>query len=95
MILKQYFIIIFTMVFLSLPSAFAEGITKHDGVIGDDCGQCAEMCKEPEGESIKSLNQWICQQCLSLCQNKNLGSGDNFEYEDEYEVQPCPAKPIT
>ncbi len=76
-------------------NAFAEGITKHDGVIGDDCGQCAEMCKEPEGESIKSLNQWICQQCLSLCQNKNLGSGDNFEYEDEYEVQPCPAKPIT
>jgi len=96
MISKQYFIITFAILFLYIPSTFAEGVTVDDGVIGDDCGQCAEMCQEPtDGESVQSLNNWICQQCLSLCQNKNIEPEDNFEYEDDYEVQPCPAKPIT
>lgn len=82
---------------LTYPTnAFAEGLSIDDGVIGDDCGQCTEMCQEPtDGESVQSLNNWICQQCLSLCQNKNIEPEDNFEYEDDYEVQPCPAKPIT
>ena len=56
-----------------------------------DCSQCHELCKkQPDGESIQSLDNWICQQCLSLCLKKSFKP----EEPEEFIPSPCPAKPI-
>ena len=88
-------IIIAGLFMLTCPvNTYAAGLQiNEDDAIGNDCAQCDEMCAEPtEGESIRSLNNWLCQQCLKLCQDQNTETENNFE---EYEIQPCPAKPVT
>lgn len=53
-----------------------------------DCTQrCIELCRAPiDGESIKSLSLWVCQQCLTLCQQQG-------EPPEEKTLKGCHPKP--
>ncbi len=63
-------VLIFT---LSLPvDAFADEAQVGEHAGKTDCSQCDKMCEESvDGESLESLNNWICKQCLELCEEQN------------------------
>jgi len=95
MFIKQYLTPALCAVILmhALP-VYASGIRVSDTeTVTITCSECDEICADGvEGESIKSLNDWVCQQCLKLCQSKQHEQSDSFK---GHTVQPCPAKPVS